>query len=189
MTAEGLLDRAWVAFAAGAAPGPHAFSMLFLATTGLDGAPKARTVVLRRADRSAGTIGFNTDARSPKAAELAADPRATLLGYDMAAGFQVRAEGRARLLPADPAAWAAALPRSRICYRHGFAPGAPLEAPEDGDPTPEMIDPADPSAGLADFLAVDLAVDALDALDLRAGGHRRARFLRAEGWRGRWLAP
>ncbi|MFN3260101.1 MAG: pyridoxamine 5'-phosphate oxidase family protein [Pikeienuella sp.] len=184
-----LLDRAWTALEAGAAPGRSRFSMVYLATTGLDGAPRLRTVVLRRADRAAGTAGFNTDLRSPKIAEMRAEPRAALLGYDMEAGFQVRLEGRARLLPQDGAAWEAALPRSRICYRHAYAPGSRLERPEDGDPTEAMIAPEDADSGLPNFCAVDLLIERLEALDLSATGHRRAEYRATEGWAGRWLAP
>lgn len=189
MSLPALLDHAWAALEAGAAPGKSRFSMVYLATTGADGAPRLRTVALRRADRAAARAGFNTDLRSPKIAEIRAEPRAALLGYDMEAGFQVRLEGVARLRPSDKAAWEAALPRSRICYRHAFAPGAPLEAPEAGDPTSEMIEPGSPGEGLGHFCAVDLEIGMLEALDLRAGGHRRARFLAAEGWAGRWIAP
>lgn len=184
-----LLDRAWAALEAGPAPGRSRFSMVYLATAGLDGAPRLRTVVLRRVDRAAGTAGFNTDLRSPKIAAMRAEPRAALLGYDMEAGFQVRLEGRVRLLPQDRAAWAAAQRRSRICYRHAFAPGAALDRPEDGDPTEAMIAPEDPDSGLSNFCAVDLLIERLEALDLSAGGHRRAEFLATETWRGRWLAP
>ena len=184
-----LLGRAWAALEAGAAPGRSRFSMVYLATAGLDGAPRLRTVVLRRVDRAAGTAGFNTDLRSPKIAEMRAEPRAALLGYDMEAGFQVRLEGSVRLSPQDGAAWAAALPRSRICYRHAWAPGAELARPEEGDPTEEMTTPEDTGSGLPNFCAVDLLIERLEALDLSATGHRRALFLASEGWAGRWLAP
>ncbi len=183
------LDRSWAALEAGAAPGRSRFSMVYLATSGLDGAPRLRTVVLRRVDRAAGTAGFNTDLRSPKIAEMRAEPRAALLGYDMEAGFQVRLEGSVRLSPQDGAAWAAALPRSRICYRHAWAPGAELARPEEGDPTEEMTAPEDADSGLPNFCAVDLQIERLEALDLSATGHRRALFLASEGWAGRWLAP
>jgi pyridoxamine 5'-phosphate oxidase len=47
-----------------------------LSTTGLDGYPSARTVLLSRFDGE--RVHFHTDSRSRKAAELAADPRATV---------------------------------------------------------------------------------------------------------------
>lgn len=47
-----------------------------LSTTGLDGYPSARTVLLSRFDGE--RLHFHTDSRSRKAAELAADPRATV---------------------------------------------------------------------------------------------------------------
>ena len=54
----------------------------FAASLGLDGAPKVRTVVIRSLDETNGLIRFNTDLRSRKAAEIDADSRVTLLGYD-----------------------------------------------------------------------------------------------------------
>lgn len=47
-----------------------------LSTTGLDGYPSARTVLLSSFDGA--RFHFHTDSRSRKAAELAADPRATV---------------------------------------------------------------------------------------------------------------
>nr|WP_254701160.1 pyridoxamine 5'-phosphate oxidase family protein [Curtobacterium pusillum] len=47
-----------------------------LSTVGLDGYPSARTVLLSRFDGE--RLHFHTDTRSRKAAELAADPRATV---------------------------------------------------------------------------------------------------------------
>jgi len=44
------LDRVWAALKAGAQPGRTPFTVLQVATTGLDGAPKVRSVILRSAD-------------------------------------------------------------------------------------------------------------------------------------------
>lgn len=190
------LARAWAALRAGVEPGKSRFSMLYLATTGLDGAPKLRTVVVRRADEEARLVGFNTDLRSPKAAEIEAAPRVSILGYDMEAGLQVRLEGLAtihRSGPAHAAAWEASAARSRVCYRHAYAPGAPLADPKLGDPTDAMREPDDRDAGLQQFAAVDVTLTRIDLLNLAATGHRRAIFDWRDddgaAWTGRWVAP
>lgn len=185
------LDALWTALEASANQGRHAFSMVSVATVA-DGAPRLRTVVLRRVDRAASVIGFNTDTRSPKFAELEAEPRASVVAYDAETGVQARLEGRARLLTGAAArpAWDQSAAQSRICYRHVYPPGAFLEDPTAGDPTPEMIGPEDPETGVGNFCAVEIALDHVEWLDLAAGGHRRAAFGREGGeWRGRWIAP
>jgi hypothetical protein len=183
----------WAALRAGAMPGRSAFSMIFLATTGLDKAPKVRTVVIRRFDQDAGVIGFNTDLRSPKVAELNADGRVSVVGYDNEAGIQVRLDCLAVVHTAGPAhldAWEKSAGRSRICYRHAYAPGTPLRMPDLGDPTVDMIAPDTPDIGLENFGAVEITINRIDYLDLKLGGHRRAVFDRNNtGWVGRWIAP
>jgi len=57
-------------------PGSGVTPVVTLSTTGLDGYPSARTVLLSRFDGE--RLHFHTDTRSRKAAELAADPRATV---------------------------------------------------------------------------------------------------------------
>ena len=157
-----------------------------LGTIAADGAPSLRTVVLRAFDPAARTLRIHTDRRSAKAAEIAANPRAMLHGYDAGAQVQVRLAGRATLHHDDATAetaWAASREMSRQCYAAAHAPGAPLPAP--------IPAPADPVAGRPNFAAVTLAIDSLDWLHLAHAGHRRARF----AWDGAgslsatWLAP
>lgn len=183
----------WEALNAGVQPGRSAFSMIYLATNGVDGAPKMRTVVIRRLDAAKGSIGFNTDLRSPKAAELSADGRVSVLAYDSSDGIQLRLDGEATLHregAKHSAAWQASASRSRICYRHAYAPGTPLRAPEMADPTVDMVAPDDANDGVENFGAVEILINRIDYLDLNARGHRRAIFDRTDaGWTGRWVAP
>ncbi len=187
------ISPVWAALHEGVAPGRSPFSMIYLATLGMDGAPKIRTVVIRRLDAKAGSVGFNTDTRAPKFAEMQADDRVSVLAYDMGAGIQIRLEGEAVLHSSgavQEAAWAASAAQSRICYRHAYAPGTPLRLPELGDPDISMKAPDDPDAGREHFCAVDMRISRIDHLDLRQGGHRRAIFDRSQnGWSGRWVAP
>ncbi len=57
-------DRVWAALMTAARPDRTPFSVLQLATSGLDGAPKVRSVILRGADAERGAVSFFTDVRS-----------------------------------------------------------------------------------------------------------------------------
>lgn len=96
-----LAFEGWLAEAVAAGvPEPHA---VLLATTGPDGAPSARVVLLT--DVADGAWVFATDARTAKSRDLAANPRAALTFYWQPLGRQVRVAGRAHAL--DAAACAA----------------------------------------------------------------------------------
>ena len=83
------LFREWLAEAIAAElPEPYAMT---LATATADGVPSARIVLLRLADESGFTFYSNYTSR--KGAELAANPRASLLFYWAALERQVRVEG------------------------------------------------------------------------------------------------
>ena len=171
-----------------------AFHLPTLATCAAGG-PRARVVVLRHADGAAGTLGCHADARSPKVAELAADPRAAWLFYDRDAKLQVRATGKTEILAGGPefeAAWAATDPSARRCYLAPHPPGVPTPDPEPNIP-PQFArrDPTDAESapGRANFRLLRTTADELDWLALHHAGHRRARFVRGpSGWRGEWIA-
>ncbi|MGF3022804.1 pyridoxamine 5'-phosphate oxidase family protein [Methylobacterium aquaticum] len=185
----GCLAEAWRRLEEGAAH-QSGFHAPALATIGRDGAPRLRTVVLRGVDRASRTLRVHCDARSDKAAEIAADPRVALHVYDAAAKIQVRIEGRARLHGQDAlarAAWAASRPMSRVCYGTVPGPGTPLPA---GGAYALPEDAAAGEAGFAEFRVVVLTAARLDFLYLARQGHRRALFR----WDGEapaatWLAP
>ena len=183
------LAEAWRRLTRGAADRRSGFHTVQLATVA-DGAPRVRTVVLRAVAPSQRLIRIHTDARSAKAAELAADARVEVCGYDAQAKMQIRLRGLASLHAGDAvadAAWAASGQGSRMAYRAAVAPGAPLERPEDVDPQTRA--PLS-DLGRENFMAVTVAVARLEWLYLAASGHRRALY----EWSGaalcaRWLAP
>ncbi|WP_232792574.1 pyridoxine/pyridoxamine 5'-phosphate oxidase [Actinacidiphila yeochonensis] len=72
-------------------PEPH---VMTLSTASADAVPDARVLVLRGIDTAACAYAFATDTRSPKAADLAANPRAALSWYWPAHGRQIRMAGR-----------------------------------------------------------------------------------------------
>ncbi|AWB20614.1 pyridoxamine 5'-phosphate oxidase [Methylobacterium currus] len=185
----GCLAEAWRRLEEGAAH-QSGFHTPALATLGRGGAPRLRTVVLRGVDRAARALRIHCDARSAKAAEIAAEPRAALHAYDAGAKIQVRIEGTARLHGGDEvarAAWAASRPMSRLCYGTAPAPGTPL--PEGGAfVLPE--DEAALEAGFSAFRVVILTAARLEFLYLARQGHRRALFTwDEEGQGAAWLAP
>ena len=185
-TPEHALEAAFALLAHGVADRRHPFHTPTLATRGLDGAPSLRTVVLRGFDAAAWTLRFHTDRRSAKAAELTADPRAMLHGYDPATQVQLRLAGRATLHHDDAlaeAAWAAMPARSRLDYAAALQPGARVADPPAA--------PRDATGARANFLAAVIRVETIDWLLLAPDGHRRARFDRdaAGTCTAYWIAP
>ncbi|MGD8276271.1 MAG: pyridoxamine 5'-phosphate oxidase family protein [Thiohalocapsa sp.] len=187
---DATFDQVWQRLGRGAVDRRSGFHTVQLASVGLDGAPRVRTVVLRGVARGARQLRVHTDRRSGKFAELAERPQVEVCAYDPRAKIQIRARGRAEVSAAASAdaAWAATRPASRVCYRTSAAPGTPLADPRVLDPDPSP--PTDPEAGREHFGVVLIAPEHLDWLYLAARGHRRACFQwRADNWQGTWLAP
>ena len=156
-----------------------------LASIGLDGAPRSRTLVLRGFDAASRILRLHSDSRSDKFAEILRDPRCALHGYDPAAQVQMRLEGMASLHSNDAvadAAWGATQPFSRIIYAIEPAPGTAIAVP--------MPAPTDEAAGRPHFGVILLQIHSLEWLFLAAAGHRRARidWLTGEE-RATWLVP
>lgn len=151
-----------------------------LATVTPDGRPQARTVVLRAADKQAGTLDIHTDLRSAKIGELRTAPFAALHVWDASAHLQMRLEVLVTLLTGQDVAsiWAGVPEASRISYGTSPAPGQPIEQALAYTKGP------DPAC----FAVLRLKVKTIDALHL-GPNHRRARFDRVDDWAGKWLAP
>ncbi len=182
-TLDAVLVQAWDLLDRGAADRRHRFHTPVLATLGLHGAPEARTVVLRAADRVGRRLRVHSDRRAPKVAQMQAEDRVSVVFYDPAEKIQVRIAGRADLhVDADPAAqsaWAATSRFGRRCYLAEAGPGTPASTPISG--LPAELEGREPSwdateAGLANFVAITIQITVLDWLHLAHSGHRRARF-------------
>lgn len=180
------LNRVWAAFVAGTQPGRTPFTVLQLATVGLDGAPKARNVILRSADAERAAVSFFTDLRSAKIEEIRREPRVALLGYDAEAGFQIRLEGMATVVAAGPAkaaAWAACRSHTRALFQRPLPSGTPIAAPDEAAP-------ADDVDGERHFAVVVVSIDRIDWLDISGPLHLHAAFQRdGRDWSGAWAAP
>jgi hypothetical protein len=119
-----------------------------------------------------------TDARSDKAKQINQNPGVSWLFYDPGERRQVRLEGQGFIHTDDDIAeaeWAGTSEAHRRLYA-GPAPGfAPRQ---------------DQSPARSHFAVIRCRVGAVDWLDLKAPGHRRARFTWRNGnWRADWIAP
>ena len=167
-----LLDTVWQHILRGKADRKHPARHPTLATIGANG-PELRTLVLRRADRATATLELHTDDASPKATEIANDPRTALHIWIPKANLQIRARATAELTQGDPDLFAQLPPDAQANYQ-GPIPGTPLptEAP---DTAPR-------------FAQITLTLTEIDAL-LLATPHQRALYTRAKNWHGTWIAP
>lgn len=181
---EASLVRAWQLIGRGTVDRRSPMHTPSVATTGRDGSPQVRVVVLRGVDGAARTLRFHTDKRSGKFADLSLDNRICVLGYDGTQKIQLRLTGRAQLHNLDAlaqAAWDASRTMSRFCYTQGCAPGMPIVDP--GLPEP-LAD------GYENFVVVVVSITSIEWLYLAAQGHRRARFTWDQGQlSATWLAP
>ncbi len=182
----------WAELTIAASQGASEFRHAQLATIGPQNWPQSRTIILRHADAERREVGFHTDRRSAKAAELATETAVALVAYDRPRGLQIRLWGQADLHMDDASAteaWATLHPPLRKPYRSLYAPGHLLETPETAEPEDASHNPADLDFGYENFAFVAIRVVRLEWLQLRPTGHRRARFEWNSRWEGHWLAP
>ena len=183
------------AFSEGVRSAKHGFHAPTLATV-YNGAPDARTVILRLADWDRAALACHTDARSPKLDQLRDTPEVCWVFYDAPSKLQVRAFGTASVHTNDAFAderWAASSLSSRRCYLAPHAPGQASDTPSGN--LPESVrgripTEAESRPGRANFAAISCFVSRIDALLLLSTGHLRAGFVvTPEGWTGTWLEP
>lgn len=172
----------WQQLALAARDKAHAWRVMALATADGD-APDLRSVVLREVDAPARTLMFFTDARSPKVAQMAAQPQAMLLLWSAALGWQLRLRVALAVQTSGLAVssrWARLkLSPAAQDYLSPLPPGAQL----DGAAT--QLQPERESRN--HFTVVTASVLAMDWLNLHHDGHRRARF--GTDGSGTWCQP
>jgi len=211
-TLEGVLESVWASLRRGVADRCHGFHTPALATTGDDGGPDVRTVVLRGVVEAARVVRCHTDRRAPKIGQIGGCSRAAWLFYDRAGRVQVRAFGCVDVVTSGPVfekAWSSSGLSSRRCYLAPREPSAVSEVATANLPT--ALRDRDPSAeesevGKQHFAVLWCVVDRIDWLHLHRAGHRRAGFRWVEGeggsggsdgvsagdvgcWDGFWLTP
>ncbi|MCR6497471.1 pyridoxamine 5'-phosphate oxidase family protein [Shinella sp. CPCC 101442] len=166
------------------------FNFLQLATTGADGAPQLRTIVLRGCNVERGTLSFVTDMRSPKIREIQDEPRVALVGFDPTASVQLRLSGKAAIVSDEAerrAMWEALRERTLILFDAPHAPGTVLG---DGNQPLEAVEPSATGSAYDRFALVTVTLTRLEWLDLSPPDHIRYAFERqGADWRGTRLAP
>lgn len=159
----------------------HGWRTPVLATTDAHGLAQARTVVLRTVDPSAAQLRVYTDGRSPKVAELLAQPRATLVFWSKELQWQLRIEALCNVLTQGPevaAAWEQ--------VRQTASAGDYLTATAPGSEHPAPIAAATQAGGHHHLAVVVAQVVSMDWLALSRAGHQRARW---RDGRWTWLVP
>ncbi|MCZ8374736.1 MAG: pyridoxamine 5'-phosphate oxidase family protein [Beijerinckiaceae bacterium] len=189
---EATLAEVWRCLGGGASTRRSAFHHPTIATTGPDGAPRLRTMILRGIEPEIRRLRLHTDIRGDKVADIAANPRVAVHVYDPGMKLQVRMTGLATISHGDPVArtaWQHSQPMSQACYGTKPAPGTTIAAGG------AFVLPASHSPELAEgevnFAVLRIVVETMETLYLAHGGHRRAAF----AWEGAtlvrkdWLAP
>jgi pyridoxine/pyridoxamine 5'-phosphate oxidase len=196
-TLDVVCRRIWDRLEEAATQPGHPFRALPFGTVAEEGLT-LRTVILRQAEPDDRRLSFHTDRRSQKVAAIRAHERVAWLAWDPETREQIRLHGTASLHFDDAVAdemWAAQSPQSLDVYARTAAPGASLEAPDDGlndAVTSEPITREDVAEGRRYFSVVRTVIDEMDWLHLHPEGHYRAQFQfnpEAEAFRGGWVVP
>jgi pyridoxamine 5'-phosphate oxidase len=183
-----VLANAWQLLELGVASRKHGFHHAAVATIGVSGKPRIRTVILRAAEAESRTLRFHTDVRSEKCKDIAANPGISVVFYDEPSRTQVRVEGVATLHLDDDladASWKAAQPMSKITYGIMPAPGLVIDHPD----LVSMPEPqTDVEWAREHFVVVRVQIESLQWLYLRQGGQRCAVFDLVTGVKN-WTVP
>ena len=175
-----LLDRVWQTLSRGVADANHPARLPTFATLSPDGWPEARTVVLRAADRTAGTLEIHTDLYSGKIDSLRRTPRAALHVWIPKQDLQIRIQAEVTIAQGEAvqATWQRVPDPSRQSYGVTPPPGTPIPDALDYEKSPDP----------ASFAVLTCRAARIDAVHL-GERHRRAAWSRDDDWRGCWLSP
>jgi hypothetical protein len=185
-TLEAIEAAVWGELAHAVRDKAHGWRLCVLATREAEGdGADARSVVLREWSAATRTLQIFTDARSPKAHQIAAHPEGMLVMWSAALTWQLRVRVRLSLETSGLAVssqWARLkLTPARFDYLSPLPPGTPMDGTGGTQPVPK------PERESRDHFGVIAAeVVTVDWLELRTEGHRRALFSATER---HWLTP
>ncbi|MBV1868760.1 MAG: pyridoxamine 5'-phosphate oxidase family protein [Marinosulfonomonas sp.] len=180
-TLDGVLNKAWCELEDFQSPRSGPPGLATLATTGPDGAPELRSVVLRSASRASAVVETLTDAATPKVAQLRLAPQIGLLVWCPELLLQIRLRGEATVITGKdlPDEWAALPKEARQNYGVTPDPGTPIAASDAYQRVPERNRLA----------CLRVTLRQIDVVHLDPKHDIRALYTRADAWRGQWLAP
>ena len=174
------LDAGWQHLSRGVADSRSPARYPTFATVSPSGVPEARTVALRAAAQGDAVVEVHTDIVTAKIKALEASPRAALHVWLPKPRLQIRLTTTVQIVTGEAVetAWAKVPPDSRVSYGTNPDPGTPI---------PDVFDYDKPPVRDR-FAVLRCVIDHIDLVEL-GERHRRAEFIRANGWRGTWLAP
>jgi hypothetical protein len=172
----------------------HPMRLLVLATVCTAGAPEARLMVLRGADRRLGKLWFYSDRRSEKIEQLRRQPQVTAVTYDPASGRRSPRSPMTR--PAACSCDCGERPASTNRERWRTSTGARLGWPS-GRSMPRRtlrggpcgIDAGGEATARGNFAVIEITVDSIEWLQIADGEQRRAIMFAATNWAVQALAP
>ena len=184
-TPEEIRPQIWKELGRASLDRHHEWRTPVLASTGADGLPDARTVVLRQVDAGGGRLTFYTDSRSPKVTQLQTQASAVLVFWSARLSWQLRVRVTCSVITSGPeleALWQGVNQSAAAGdYLSPLAPGAVLR--QGGAADAETVNAPVPAHSFALLRAQVLQ---MDWLELSREGHRRAQ-LGATTWA--WLTP
>jgi len=174
----------------------HPFHTPVFATV-CDGAPQARTVVLRRFWRkNPRALAFHAHGGSPKISEIKSNKNVVFAFYHAPEKLQLCIKGKAEIFTSGALheeQWQATGFFSRRAYA-GLASSQPSAKPTSG--LPEDLIGRQPTkeeseTGKSNFAVVYSTIDSIDCLELDIKGNRRSLFLwtDAGALETKWLTP
>jgi pyridoxamine 5'-phosphate oxidase len=190
-----ILKNIWKHLDLGVLDRHHAFHSPVFATES-NGEANVRVVILRRFWRKPAKLAFHTHIGSPKAAEIAENPKVSWLFYHPKEKLQLRIKGVATIHTNDELAeeqWLSTDFFSRRCYI-GEAPTTVSKSVTSG--LPEHLIDREPTKdeseiGRANFAVISSGISSIDCLELAVRGHRRSLFTWKENGEleTKWLTP
>jgi pyridoxamine 5'-phosphate oxidase len=178
------LETAWRMLAQGATDRDAPLHMLAVASVDPDGRPQQRSMVLRECHRAERALQFHTDVRAVKVAELQAQPRVSVLGYDHGRRTQLRIAGNVQLLSDGPVverAWQTMRNVSRVAYRSSKPPGTIFASVDEHESLNASEITVHDTFARENFCVIQVAVEELEWVYLNGAGNRRARFSWPDG--------
>jgi general stress protein 26 len=190
---EMLAEEAWTRLRDAGDERNHPMRLVVLATVDAGGAPDARTMVVRGADRRSGRIWFYTDRRSEKIDQLCSCQWACAVAWDRTAGIQLRLRGTATVHESGPVAdrhWRQASLALQALFAAPDAPGRPLRPP---DPRlvgmKRALDEGCLTDARTNFAVIEMQVRTIEWHQVIEGEQRRAVLHAATAWAVQPLAP
>lgn len=174
---EALLSKIFSELEKGSKNPKHPFRYFCLSSIH-NNTPKQRMVVFRGIEKN--TISIYTDIRTPKVAELLANPNASVLLYDYKKMNQIQLLGKVSVEKEyDANVWDSISPKAKKDYTTLLPPGSTIEGPEKVS-YGESIH----------FCILKFTFTKIDYLNINRPYHTRAEFtFTNNSWTGKYIIP